>query len=214
MYLFTIYVYSIFYCPLLLGVLVPGVGEQEIFGVGQSISTDRAKLRQAEVISIRLCDPSFDLLLAIDCEFYSPGYYQYLLGFDNKFPHLRSHEQSALVRDDQKIAIGVIECLFAHGCISWVVIYSESLFDGWVTCSRHCNDTLHEIYFLVFWHRGNRSPPELIGMVMEMCTMIEIGQYFILFLRRVVLALNCGWPYFIQPRLLIVTPFDSEGGAW
>lgn len=112
----------IYHQPLLILILEPSCGVLEIFWVGQSVCTNRSKLREWEVMSVAFSDPPTNLTLHLHTEFNSSRDDEDLFWPHHHLPTQGFHIQCSSVWNNQEVPIRVIEALVVHGCVGGVNI--------------------------------------------------------------------------------------------
>lgn len=178
MYLFIIYVKYVSYDPIFLLILIPSMGEKEVFWISKSICTNWAKFGKTEVIHKGLSNPSFNLFFTINSKFNSSRNHTKLLRFYSEFTHLGCYIKNTFMGNNQEVSIRVVKCLFTHRTVRRIVINSYSLFKCRLTSTSNCDHSFNKMLLLSFRKRWYRFPSQLIRMILNMFIIVKISQNF------------------------------------
>ena len=129
-----------------LPVLVPRDGRPEVAGIGEPVAADRPQVRKAERRAVVLADiPARIAVGKLDREAHAARDHGNLGRRDLEPAELGAKPQPALLRHDQKLAVGVVEIAVAHRPVRRVQVDAAALHRDGASVAAHRDPAVDEV---------------------------------------------------------------------
>ena len=127
-------------------ILVGGDRVEEVAGVREAVGADGAEVGQAEGLAVVFADVAAGLVVEqLDAELDAAGNDGEFARGDLEDAAFGAKEQRALLRQDQHLAVGVVEEAVVHGGVGGVEVNADAVLHGGIAVAAEGDDAFDEI---------------------------------------------------------------------